>query len=84
MTDKIFSAFGVSTFKGRTKARTAKDIYRVKVLERNGHEEVNMVSLPQPMTKRGIAEAYRAGVISLAKLTEQDVEAIDRFIGKHL
>lgn len=83
MSDKLFQAVGVSTFKGRTKVRAAKDIYRVKVLERNGHEQVNMVSLPQPMTKRGIVEAFRADQIRLANLTDLDREAIDRFCIKH-
>ena len=84
MSDKIFQAFGVSTFKGKVKARVAKDIYRCKVLECNGHEGVNMVSLSELMNKRQIAEAYRAGTINLANLTDGDKEAIDRFIGKHL
>jgi len=42
---------GTSTLNGLNKMRFANDIGRVKILAKNGHEDILMVELPQPMTK---------------------------------
>lgn len=49
--DKVFGVAGVSTLEGVVKARFAKDMGRVKVLEKNGHTAVRLVELPSEMTK---------------------------------
>mgnify|MGYP001061145800 CR=1 FL=1 len=55
MTEKTFEITGVSTLNGKTKIRFANDIMRIKVLDKNGHQEVELVNLPRPMTKAEIA-----------------------------
>lgn len=49
--DKTFSVAGISTLNGDTKVRFAKDLARVKVLEKNGHKDIKLVDLPKEMTK---------------------------------
>ena len=51
MTDKLFTHAGVSTLNGKTKARFATDIARIKVLAKGGHENIDIIDLPEPMTK---------------------------------
>lgn len=55
MTDKTFAVAGVSKLHGKFKARFAKDMMRIKVLDKAGHTEVNLVELPMAMTKRDAA-----------------------------
>lgn len=56
MTDKTFAVAGSSRLHGKVKARFAKDLLRVKVLEKGGHTEINLVELPTSMTKADAAE----------------------------
>lgn len=51
MTDKTFAVAGVSKLHGKFKARFAKDMMRIKVLDKAGHTDINLVELPQAMTK---------------------------------
>jgi hypothetical protein len=51
MTDKLYSVCGVSTLNGDTKIRFANDTMRIKVLAKNGHEDIQLVELPSEMTK---------------------------------
>ena len=47
-----FSHVGTSRLNGQVKVRFANDALRVKVLEKNGHTEVDLIELPNgPMTK---------------------------------
>ena len=55
MTDKTFAVAGVSKLNGKFRARFAKDMMRVKVLDKAGHTDVNLVELPEPMTKAAAA-----------------------------
>ena len=54
-TDKKFSAAGVSTLSGKTKIRFANDTMRIKILGKNGHQDVELIDLPREMTKAEIA-----------------------------
>jgi hypothetical protein len=54
-TDKKFSVAGVSTLDGKTKIRFANDSLRIKILEKNGHQNVELINLPHEMTKAEIA-----------------------------
>jgi len=54
-TDKKFSVAGVSTLDGKTKIRFANDSLRIKILEKNGHQGVELINLPHEMTKAEIA-----------------------------
>jgi len=51
MTDKTFKFVGSSVFNGKTKLRFANDIMRIKVLDKNGHTDVNFKELPEAMDK---------------------------------
>jgi hypothetical protein len=57
MTNKTFAVAGVSTLKGVTKVRFANDMTRVKILVKGGHENIDLVSLTDAMTK---GEAVKA------------------------
>jgi hypothetical protein len=46
-----FTHAGTSRLNGSVKVRFANDALRVKVLEKNGHTEVDLMPLPNPMTK---------------------------------
>ena len=48
-TNKRFSVVGVSTLKGKTKIRFANDTMRIKILQKNGHEDIDFVTLPHEM-----------------------------------
>jgi hypothetical protein len=50
-TEKKFAVAGVSTHEGKTKVRFANDTMRVKILAKNGHQDVQLVDLPHEMTK---------------------------------
>jgi len=46
-----FAFAGVSTLEGITKFRVANDAARVKVLAKNGHKDIDIIQLKDPMTK---------------------------------
>lgn len=50
-TDKQFTVVGSSTLEGKTKVRFMNDSIRVKILEKNGHTNIDFINLPQPMSK---------------------------------
>ena len=52
----MFKVAGVSILKGEAKVRFANDMTRVKVLDKNGHTDVELVTLPHEMTKAEIAQ----------------------------
>jgi hypothetical protein len=47
----VFTHAGVSTLNGVTKARFANDALRVKVLAKNGHRDIDIIELSNPMSK---------------------------------
>jgi hypothetical protein len=53
MTDKLFTVAGTATNPdGTTKARFANDLVaRIKILNKAGCTNINLMELPQPMTK---------------------------------
>jgi hypothetical protein len=51
MTDKVFAVAGVSAQNGSFKVRFANDIMRTKVLDKNGHTDILLETLPSEMTK---------------------------------
>jgi hypothetical protein len=46
-----FKVVGVSKLNGEYKVRFANDMLRVKVLEKNGHKDVDLVELVHPLPK---------------------------------
>lgn len=47
----MFKVAGVSKFNGEVKVRFANDITRVKILDKNGHTDINLIELPNEMDK---------------------------------
>ncbi len=54
MSNKTFKYVGISTLNGVRKLRYANDNMRIKVLERNGHKDVELIELPSALTKAEI------------------------------
>ena len=50
-TDKLFTVAGTSKLDGEVKVRFANDVMRIKVLAKHGHEDINLIELPEAMTK---------------------------------
>ena len=46
-----FKVAGVSKHKGEVKVRFANDVTRVKILDKNGHTDINLIELPSEMDK---------------------------------
>jgi hypothetical protein len=55
-TDKKFTVAGASTLSGVTKIRFANDTMRIKILSKNGHEDIELIELPVEMTKAEIIQ----------------------------
>jgi hypothetical protein len=62
--EKTFTVAGTATQNGNTKVRFANDLVaRIKILNKNGCTDINLVELPTPMTK----------LQALQDLTEQGI-----------
>lgn len=48
----MFKVTGISTLNGKTKVRFANDLVsRVKILVKDGHSDINLVELKEPLSK---------------------------------
>jgi len=48
----MFKVTGISTLNGQTKVRFANDLVsRVKILVKDGHADINLVELPEALSK---------------------------------
>ena len=48
----LFNVTGISTLNGKTKVRFANDLVsRVKILVKDGHTDINLIELAEPMSK---------------------------------
>ena len=57
MTQKTFNVAGTSTLNGITKIRFANDfVSRLKILYKNGHDNVELVELGRELTKAQICQ----------------------------
>ena len=56
-TNKMYTVAGVSTSNGKTKVRFANDyVGRFKILTKNGHTDVNILELPNSMSKGDVCK----------------------------
>lgn len=61
MTQKTFEVAGTSTMNGKTKVRFANDyVGRLKILYKNGHENVELIELGSKLTKAEICQILMA------------------------
>ena len=51
-----FKVAGVSKHKGEVKVRFANDMTRVKILDKNGHTDINLIELPSEMDKPAVVK----------------------------
>jgi hypothetical protein len=80
-TTKTFSVTGVSTLNGKTKIRFANDVMRIKILAKNGHENIELVDLPNAMSKAEIAVYLKESGFCADR--PEVVEAIDYIARKN-
>lgn len=73
--DKTFKTVGFSTLNGTLKLRFTTDKYRQRVLERRGHQKVQLFDLPKEMTKEAAAEW-----LMQQRGTPADVKALCRML----
>jgi len=61
MTNKTYSVAGTSTLNGITKIRFANDfVSRLKILYKNGHEDVELIELGGEFTKSQVCQILMA------------------------
>lgn len=82
----LFKVAGTSTLpKGGTKVRFANDMTRVKVLVKGGHENIDLIELPNAMTKEDIV-AYLIKINfadgNAEKQAAINAEAVKRKVGE--
>lgn len=82
MTDKTFSVAGTSTQNGITKVRFAQDyVGRFKILNKNGHENIELIELGSSMSKADICKM----LLSHPKFQSEDQQsAIAQFVVKNI
>lgn len=62
----MFTVVGTSTHQGQTKVRFANDLVsRVKILVKNGHTDIDLFELPEPMTKAEACDYLRHGGLNI-------------------
>lgn len=82
---QLFTVAGTSSLPaGGTKVRYANDTMRVKVLAKGGHENIDLIELPEAMTKEDIV-AYLLKIDfangDAEKLAAINAEAVKRKVG---
>ena len=83
---QLFTVAGTSTLpEGGTKVRFANDIMRVKVLDKGGHTDIDLIELPKAMSKEDIV-AYLIKIDfangDKNKLAAINAEAAKRKVGE--
>lgn len=83
---KYFVFAGFSTCKRRTRVRYANTSGRVKTLERNEHTDINMFSLPKPMSKLEavewlIAGHFDGGDVAIAEIFADELARLQKAEG---
>lgn len=61
---KMFTVAGVSQFKGQFKVRFANDLARVKLLMKNDNTEIELLELPEPMSKPDAVKFLKTSVLA--------------------
>lgn len=69
----VYSIAGVSRLNGEFKVRFANDMTRVKVLQKNGHTDIDLIELKEPMTKED-AVAFLVSIDFATKNGETNAE----------
>lgn len=75
--DKSFKVAGVSTVKGSYKVRFANDMSRVKVLVKTGHTDIELIELPQAMSKAEAVTFLKTSSLMEKQVYRQAIEVAD-------
>ncbi len=81
MTPKTFSVAGTSNLNGTVKVRFANTLERVKVLDRNGHTDINLIELGSELSK---ADACRVLLAHDAFQGEAEQAAVAAYVTKNV
>jgi len=77
MTTATFNIVGTSTLNGTTKVRWANDLVtRFKMLHKGGHTDIELVELPEAMTKQ-VAAQWLADSDTFEKLNQDAQYAVN-------
>lgn len=78
----MFKVTGISTLNGKTKVRFANDLVsRVKILVKDGHSDINLVELKEPLSKLDCI-AYLKTTGLYAEFAEAIDTAYDKYSNK--
>lgn len=75
---KLYNFAGHSTFQGQRKFRVAGDMSRARIMEREGHVEIDLKPLPRPMTREQ-AQDYISGLMNFTPTTNR-IETMSEMI----
>ena len=75
--NKLFKVAGVSAVKGQYKVRFANDMARVKVLVKTDHTDIELMELPNAMTKGEIATFLKTTSLMDKEVYRHAIEAAD-------
>jgi hypothetical protein len=72
----LYSHAGVSSLNGEYKVRFCNDAFRTKVLQKNGHKNIDIIELSEPMTKEdAVAFLVRIDFATKDGVTNKAVQA---------
>lgn len=72
-----FKVIGVSKLKGTYKVRFANDITRIKVLAKNGHEDIEFLELPEAVDKGTAVKALLASEFYQRDMYKEAIDSAD-------
>lgn len=73
----MFKVTGVSRCKGSFKVRFANDMSRVKVLIKTGHDEIELVEMPEAADKAGCVNFLKASALYERAEFKDAIDAAD-------
>ena len=73
----MFKVTGVSRCKGSFKVRFANDMSRVKVLIKTGHDEIELLEMPEAVDKAGCVNFLKASALYDRAEFKEAIDAAD-------
>jgi len=74
----LFNVTGISTLNGKTKVRFANDLVsRVKILVKDGHTDINLIELAEPLTKADCVKYLKGTDLYQTPAFAQAIDAAD-------
>lgn len=77
----MFKVTGVSTLNGKTKVRFANDLVsRVKMLVKDGHQDIELLELPEPMSKGDVVKYLKTtDLVNTPRFAEAIANADEKY-----